>query len=152
MGRIVAVCVSARKGVAKKPVDQAVLVPEHGIEGDAHAGPWHRQVSLLSWQAITAFKARGAKVANGCFGENLIVDGINLAALPVGTRLAGGGTLLEVTQIGKECHSHCQIFHTMGECIMPTQGIFARVLRGGTLRPGDSLDVLPAAADQEVPS
>lgn len=144
MGSIVAVCVSTKKGVAKKPVGQAVLATQHGIEGDAHAGPWHRQVSLLSWQAITAFKARGAKVADGCFGENLIVDGIDLAALPVGTRLAGREFLLEVTQIGKECHSHCQIFHTMGECIMPTQGIFTRVLRGGTVRPGDSLDILPA--------
>ena len=143
---IKAICTSAKKGTAKKIASSATLVVEHGIEGDAHAGKWHRQVSLLSWQAIEAFKARGAMVTHGCFGENLVVDGIDFAALPVGTRLSCNDVLLEVSQIGKECHNHCQIYHTMGDCIMPRQGVFARVLQGGLVRPGDVMHVLPVAA------
>lgn len=146
MGKIIAICTSEKKGTAKKTVDQATIVENFGLEGDAHAGNWHRQVSLLSWQAVEAFKARGALVRHGCFGENFVVDGIDFAALPVGTHIACNEALLEVTQIGKECHSHCQIFHTMGECIMPTQGVFARVLRGGVARTGDAMVVLPATA------
>lgn len=143
MGKIIAVCTSKKKGTAKKTVVQAKIIENHGIEGDAHAGNWHRQISLLSWQAIEAFKARGALISNGCFGENLIVDGIDFVTLPVGTRLACNDVLLEVSQIGKECHSHCQIYHTMGECIMPTQGVFAKVLRGGVVQAGDIMEVLP---------
>ncbi len=145
MGIIKAICTSAKKGTAKKTVCSATLVVGHGIEGDAHAGKWHRQVSLLSWQAIEAFKARGASVTHGCFGENLVVDGIDFATLPVGTRLSCNDVLLEVSQIGKECHNHCQIYHTMGDCIMPRQGVFARVLQGGLVRPEDVMNVLPAA-------
>ena len=145
MGMIKAICTSPKKGTAKKTVPSAVLVVDHGIEGDAHAGKWHRQVSLLSWQAIEAFRARGAVVTHGCFGENLVVDGIDFAALPVGTRLRCNDVLLEVSQIGKECHNHCQIFHTMGDCIMPRQGVFARVLHGGAVHSGDVMEVLPAA-------
>ena len=96
--------------------------------------------------------ARGALVANGCFGENLIVDGIDFAALPVGTRIACNDVLLEVSQIGKECHSHCQIFHTMGECIMPTQGVFAKVLHGGAVRTGDMMEVLAPSAGEAAPA
>lgn len=144
MGIIKAICTSLKKGTAKKTVPSATLVVDHGIEGDAHAGKWHRQVSLLSWQAIEGFKARGAIVAHGCFGENLIVDGIDFAALPVGTRLSCKEVLMEVSQIGKECHSHCQIYHTMGDCIMPRQGVFAKVLHGGLVQPGDVMSVLPA--------
>ena len=145
MAKITSINISPKKGTFKQPVERAELKVDHGIEGDAHAGNWHRQVSLLSWQAIEAFKARGALVANGCFGENLVVDGIDFAALPVGTRIACNDVLLEVTQIGKECHSHCQIYHTMGECIMPTQGVFAKVLHGGEVRTGDIMEVLPPA-------
>ena len=145
-GRVVAVCTSPAKGTEKTAVPEINLIADHGIEGDAHAGKWHRQVSLLSWQKIEAFRARGAKVEHGAFGENIIVDGIDFAALPIGTRFAAGEALLELTQIGKECHSHCRIFHTMGECIMPTQGVFARVLRGGRVRPGDTLTALPPEA------
>jgi MOSC domain-containing protein YiiM len=138
MPTVIAVCTSSRKGTQKKPATSVTLVENFGIENDAHAGGhWHRQVSLLSHEKIEAFKARGALVSHGCFGENLVVDGIDFAALPVGTRLACGEALLEISQIGKECHSHCQIYHTMGECIMPTQGVFARVLRGGVIKPGD---------------
>ena len=147
MGIIKAICTSAKKGTAKKTACSATLVVEHGIEGDAHAGKWHRQVSLLSWQAIEAFKARGAIVTHGCFGENLVVDGIDFATLPVGTRLSCNDVLLEVSQIGKECHNHCQIYHTMGECIMPTQGVFAKVLHGGEVRTGDTMEVLAPAAE-----
>ena len=147
MGKIMAVNISEKKGTQKKNIHSARLIEDFGIEKDAHAGKWHRQVSLLSWQAIEAFKARGALVANGCFGENLVVDGIDFAALPVGTRIACNDVLLEVSQIGKECHSHCQIFHTMGECIMPTQGVFAKVLHGGEVRTGDTMEVLAPAAE-----
>jgi len=150
MGKIIAICTSPKKGTAKQTVEQITIVENFGLEGDAHAGNWHRQVSLLSWQAVEAFKARGALVKHGCFGENFVVDGIDFAALPVGTRIACNDALLEVTQIGKECHSHCQIFHTMGECIMPTQGVFARVLRGGVARTGDAMEVLPAASAASV--
>ena len=144
MGKVMAVNISVKRGTQKVNVHTVKLIENYGLENDAHAGNWHRQVSLLSWQAIEAFKARGALVANGCFGENLIVDGIDFAALPVGTRIACNDVLLEVTQIGKECHSHCQIFHTMGECIMPTQGVFAEVKKEGVIRPGDVMEaVLP---------
>ena len=145
-GRVVAVCTSPAKGTEKTAAPEIFLIADHGIEGDAHAGKWHRQVSLLSWQKIESFRARGAKVEHGAFGENIIVDGIDFAKLPIGTRFAAGEALLELTQIGKECHSHCRIFHTMGECIMPTQGVFARVLRGGRVRPGDTLTALSPEA------
>ena len=140
-GTIKAICTSAKKGTAKRQVAQAVLLENHGIEGDAHAGNWHRQVSLLSDDKIQAFKARGALVAYGCFGENLVVDAIDFATLPVGTRITCNDLLLEISQIGKECHDRCQIYHTMGECIMPTQGVFAKVLKGGTLKIGDTMTV-----------
>ena len=145
MGAIIAICMSKKKGTAKKRVPSAMLVEEHGLENDAHAGPWHRQVSLLSNDKIEAFRARGAIAPYGCFGENLVVDGFDFATLPVGTRFSVGGALLEMTQIGKECHDKCQIYHTMGECIMPTQGVFARVLKGGEVREGDLMTMLPGA-------
>lgn len=142
MGNVAAICMSKKKGTAKKRVPSALLLENHGLEHDAHAGSWHRQVSLLSLQKIEAFRARGAIAPYGCFGENLVVDGIDLALLPVGTRLScGGGALLEISQIGKECHDKCQIYHSMGECIMPTQGVFAVVLRGGPIREGDSVHI-----------
>lgn len=141
MGKVMAVCISEKKGTQKTRVSEGVLIEEHGIEGDAHAGKWHRQVSLLSYETIEAFKARGAQIEDGAFGENVIVEGIDLIHLPVGTRLRCGEILLEVTQIGKECHSHCEIFKKMGECIMPSNGIFTRVLHGGLMREGDEINV-----------
>ena len=142
MGKIAAVCLSEKKGTAKRPVETGRLVPDHGLENDAHAGNWHRQVSLLSLQKIEDFKKRGAMVQYGDFGENLVVDGIDFVTLPVGTRLSvGDEILMEITQIGKECHTRCAIYHTMGECIMPTQGVFAKVLRGGEVRAGDEMTV-----------
>ncbi len=141
MGIVTAICISEKKGTPKRAVPSACLLVDHGVENDAHAGNWHRQVSLLSLEKIEDFKKRGAIVTYGDFGENLVVSGIDFVTLPVGTRLHLGDILMEVTQIGKECHTRCAIFHTMGECIMPTQGVFAKVLQGGTVRPGDIMTV-----------
>ena len=144
MGIIHGICISEKKGTPKHTVPEAELLEEWGIRGDAHAGKWHRQVSLLGLGQIEAFRARGAEVDFGAFGENLIVDGFRFRELPVGTRLRAGNVLLEITQIGKECHSRCKIYETMGDCIMPREGVFARVLRGGLLRPGDELSLCEA--------
>lgn len=141
MGTIAAVCISEKKGTAKRPVPQGNLVEGHGLEHDAHAGNWHRQVSLLSLERIEDFKKRGAIVTYGDFGENLVVSGIDFVTLPVGTQLSIGDILLEISQIGKECHTRCAIYHAMGECIMPTQGVFAKVLRGGLVKAGDVMSV-----------
>jgi MOSC domain-containing protein YiiM len=143
-GVIVAVCLSERKGVAKRAVDSVVLVPDHGLESDAHAGNWHRQVSLLDYGQVEAFNAKGGDVDHGAFGENLLVSGIDLKSLPIGSKLKVGPATLEVTQIGKECHSRCQIFYRVGDCIMPREGIFAKVLTGGEVRQGDQVAVLAA--------
>ncbi len=140
-GKVIAVCISEKRGTQKKNVGKALFRENWGIENDAHAGDWHRQVSLLSYDKIQAFRARGAEVDDGAFGENLVVEGIDFRSLPVGTLLECNGVLLEVTQIGKECHSHCQIYQKMGECIMPTEGVFARVLIGGTISVGDQMEV-----------
>jgi MOSC domain-containing protein YiiM len=138
-GKVIAICLSPSKGTAKRPVDTGTLIPNHGLADDAHAGNWHRQVSLLSFQKVLEFKARGGEVSHGDFGENILVDGYDLRALPVGTKIAVGQALLEVTQIGKECHSHCQIYHKVGDCIMPREGIFAKVLSGGQIKAGDTV-------------
>lgn len=138
-GEILAVCTSDRRGIQKTNVSRAVFVENYGIEGDAHGGSWHRQVSLISADKIDEFRSRGANVAYGAFGENLVVEGIDFRTLPVGTLLRCGDVLLEMTQIGKECHSHCAIFHQVGDCIMPREGVFARVLEGGTIQAGDRM-------------
>ena len=132
MGTVMAVCRSDRKGTQKTDVGSAYFEADWGIRGDAHAGKWHRQVSLLSAEKIAAFNEKGADVAPGAFGENF-------RTLLVGTLLRCGDVLLEVTQIGKECHSHCAIYQKMGECIMPREGIFARVLEPGTISVGDEM-------------
>lgn len=137
MSKVIAVCTSEQKGTQKQAVDVIHLKEEWGIEGDAHAGKWHRQVSLLSHDKIEAFRARGAEVENGAFGENIIVEGIDFATLPIGTKFYCNDVVLQLTQIGKECHHGCAIFQKMGECIMPKQGVFTRVLHGGDIRPGD---------------
>ena len=142
MGTVLAVCTSAEKGVQKRDVHIAHFTPEWGIDGDAHAGKWHRQVSLLSADKIEAFRAKGAEVVYGDFGENLVVSGFDFRSLPVGTLLRCGEVLLEMTQIGKECHSHCAIYKTMGDCIMPREGVFARVLEGGTITVGDEMSIV----------
>lgn len=147
-GRVRAICISEKRGTEKQGIDEAWLIPAHGIQGDAHAGNWHRQVSLLSYERVKAFNARGAAVKDGAFGENLVVEDIDFRALPVGTLLHCGQTLLRMTQIGKECHTHCQIYHRMGECIMPVQGVFAEVLQGGRIQVGDVMQVELPAADR----
>ena len=139
MGKIIAVCTSEKNGVQKKAVDEITLIPDYGIEGDAHAGKWHRQVSLLSYERVQEFNALGAGVDHGAFGENLIVEGYDLKTIPVGTIFECNGVVLEITQIGKECHSHCEIHKKMGTCIMPTNGIFAKVIKGGTIKAGDEI-------------
>lgn len=141
MGVIKAVCTSDIKGIQKTEQDSIELRPDWDIEGDAHAAPWHRQVSLLSFEQIEAFKNRGAEVGNGAFGENIIVEGFDLKSLPVGTRFTCNDVVLELTQIGKQCHAHCAIYHQMGDCIMPREGVFCKVLAGGTIAPGDLIEI-----------
>lgn len=141
MGTIKAVCTSEVKGVQKSETSSIELRPDWGIQDDAHAGKWHRQVSLLGYEQIERFKEMGADVVNGSFGENVIVEGFDLKNLPIGTRFRSGDVLLELTQIGKQCHAHCAIYHKMGDCIMPREGVFCRVIEGGTLRPGDVLEI-----------
>ena len=143
MGKVIAVCTSDRKGIQKKDVGTAHFSAEWGIDGDAHAGKWHRQISLLSADKIEAFNKRGANVIPGAFGENLVVEGFDFRALPVGTLLRCNDVLLEMTQIGKECHSHCEIYKKMGDCIMPREGVFARVLEPGTISVGDEMTIVP---------
>lgn len=142
MGRIMAVNISVAKGTQKKNIHSAQFIEEYGVEHDAHAGKWHRQVSLLSYEKIQDFKEKGAPVDDGSFGENLIVKGIDLKNLPVGTRLMCKDVILEITQIGKECHSGCEIYKIMGDCIMPREGVFARVIRGGTISQGDEIEII----------
>ena len=143
MGKVIAVCTSDRKGIQKKDINTAHFSAEWGIDGDAHAGKWHRQISLLSADKIEAFNKRGANVIPGAFGENLVVEGFDFRALPVGTLLRCNDVLLEMTQIGKECHSHCEIYKKMGDCIMPREGVFARVLEPGTISVGDEMTIVP---------
>lgn len=140
MGEVVAVCISEKKGTAKRNVGECRFIEEFGLEGDAHAGNWHRQVSLLSYDEVEKFRARGAKVADGAFGENLLVKGFDFKTYPVGTIFRCNDVVLEITQIGKKCHSECEIFHMVGDCIMPREGVFARVLRGGSIKVGDALE------------
>lgn len=142
MGRIVAVCLSLRKGEKKRPRTGGRLVADHGLEGDAHAGPGHRQVSLLAVESVDHFRAKGSiEVGPGDFAENILTEGLEPAALAVGRRLrVGSEAILEITQLGKECHSPCAIYSMMGDCVMPRDGIFARVVWGGELRPGDRID------------
>lgn len=143
-GKVVAVCISEKKGTAKTEVQSITLRPDHGIEGDAHAGNWHRQVSMLSLEKIEDFRRRGADVDYGAFGENIIVKGLDLKSLPVGTGIRIGDVLLELTQIGKECHKHCAIYNQVGDCIMPREGVFAIVLEGGSVKPGDDMELVAA--------
>lgn len=142
MGKIHAICISEARGTQKTEIPAANLIAGFGIENDAHAGDWHRQVSLLSFEKIEAFKLKGAKVDFGAFGENIVVDGIDFAKLEIGALLKSGDVILKLTQKGKECHSHCQIYKQMGDCIMPREGVFATVEQGGKLTVGDVLEVL----------
>lgn len=143
MARVVAVNISDRKGVIKTPVDMGEFQTDLGLKGDAHGGNWHRQVSLLAQESIDKMSAKGIlELTSGKFAENLTTEGIELFTIPVGTRLEIGEVLMEVTQIGKECHRGCQIMKMVGDCIMPREGIFAKILRNGVIRPGDEISLL----------
>jgi len=141
--RVVAVCVSEHKGERKKPVPSVSLVADHGVQGDAHAGNGHRQVSLLAAESIEKMRKKGLSVSAGDFAENVTTEGIVLPVLPVGTRFRIGEAVLEVTQIGKECHTRCAIYQQAGDCVMPREGIFARVIEPGKVSPGDAIEQIP---------
>ena len=141
MGRIVAICTSVQKGTQKKEVSKINLVENFGLEGDAHGGNWHRQVSLLSHESIEDFKTRGAIVDFGSFGENLIVEGLDFSKLLVGERVLGENFEREITQIGKECHTRCKIYDMVGDCIMPKEGLFAKVIKGGEIKKDDIINI-----------
>ena len=145
-GKIIAVCTSEKKGQRKKNVGSSSLLPNLGLADDAHAGFAHRQVSLLAMESIEKMQKKGLDVHPGDFAENLTTEGLILPELPVGTRLRIGEALLEVSQIGKECHTRCAIYYQAGDCVMPKEGIFAVVLAGGPVKVGDTLEVLGAAA------
>ena len=146
MGKLLAICTSPKRGTVKTEVPSAVLTPEWGIVEDAHGGNWHRQVSMLSAEKIEAFRKK-IWVDYGAFGENLVIDGFDFRNLPVTSRFAIGDVVLEMTQIGKECHSDCAIRRQTGDCIMPREGVFARVVKGGTIHTGDEMKLLPTPAD-----
>jgi MOSC domain-containing protein YiiM len=139
MATVLAVCISEKKGERKKPVESVELRENHGIVGDGHAGDWHRQVSLLAQESIDKMRALGLDVNAGDFAENITTSGINLVSLPIGSRLQIGDVVLEVTQIGKECHTRCAIYYQAGDCVMPKEGIFAKVISGGIIKPGDEI-------------
>ena len=141
--RITSIAISKKKGTRKIPVEQALLIQDHGLEGDAHAGPWHRQVSFLAAESIEITRKQGLDVTFGDFAENIATIGIDWQDVPVGTQvLLGDCALLEITQIGKECHNKCAIYYLAGDCIKPREGIFARVLKGGKIRCGDVVRIL----------
>ena len=152
MGMVKAVCTSDAKGTQKTERPSIELREEWGIDGDAHAGAWHRQVSLLSYEKVEEFKRRGADVRNGSFGENIVVEGFDLKELPVGTRFSCNDVVLELTQIGKECHAHCAIYHQVGDCIMPREGVFARVVRGGIISEGDEIRIVKRRQEAQAES
>ncbi len=142
-GGIKAISVSQEKGTQKTNVPRAELKADFGIIGDAHSGNWHRQVSLLAFESIEKMIAKGAKVAPGNFAENITTEGIDLCALKIGNRLKLGAEVeLEITQFGKKCHSRCEIFEQVGDCIMPREGIFARVVKAGAINVGDPIEII----------
>jgi MOSC domain-containing protein YiiM len=141
--KIVSIAVSKKKGTPKTPVDEAYVSTDHGLEGDAHAGPWHRQVSLLASESIDQARERGLDVGFGDFAENIATLGVDWKNLPIGTRARlGEQVVVEITQIGKECHNRCAIYYQAGDCIMPREGVFARVLQAGLIRRGDHIQII----------
>jgi MOSC domain-containing protein YiiM len=148
-GRVVAVCISDRTGIPKRQIEEGSLRENWGLEGDAHAGEWHRQVSLLAIESIAKMQAAGLKVKPGSFAENITTEGLVLYELPIGTRMRLGDALAEVTQIGKECHDHCAIYRLAGDCVMPREGIFVKILEPGVVRPGSPIELLDAPEQPE---
>lgn len=141
-GKVLAISISKRKGIPKSNIETATLRPEWGIDGDAHAGKWHRQISLLAIESIDKMRAKGLNVGPGAFAENITTELIDIPHLSIGDRVRIGATELEITQIGKKCHARCAIFEAAGDCVMPREGIFARVLVGGPIRVGDRVSVM----------
>ena len=149
-GEVAAICVSCKRGSQKKKVDSAMLIAGWGIEGDAHAGNWHRQVSLLAVESVEKIRRMGVEVGPGSFAENITTRGLNLTVLAVGQRLRIGEAELEITQIGKDCHSRCAIYEQAGDCVMPTEGVFARVHKGGPVKTEDRIDLLTETPGKET--
>ncbi len=142
MGKIIAVCISEYKGTLKKPISNGILISDFGLKDDAHAGKWHRQISLLSIESVNKFEKKyNLHINAGAFGENLLIEGIDLKNLPIGTKLKCNDSLLEITQIGKKCHLNCNIKKQTGECIMPNEGVFAIVLKSGTVKKNDIIEI-----------
>ncbi|BCZ46450.1 molybdenum cofactor biosynthesis protein MoaC [Clostridium gelidum] len=139
MGKIIAICISERRGTEKKNIGECNVIEGFGLENDAHGGNWHRQVSLLSYNRVLEFNAKGGAVEDGAFGENILVEGIDFKTLPIGTLFKCNDVILELTQVGKECHAHCEIYKRVGDCIMPREGVFAKVIHGGKIKVGDEL-------------
>ena len=143
MGRIVAICISKKKGDQKRDVKQCRLIENYGLEGDAHAGSWHRQISMLSIEGRLVMENKGVKLDAGDFGENVLTEGVDFANILVGNKIRlGKDALVRVTQIGKECHDRCNIYYQVGDCIMPREGIFAEVLKGGEIKVDDDIEFL----------
>ena len=149
MMKIESIAISKKKGTRKVQVEEVSLIQDFGLEGDAHAGPWHRQVSFLASESIKQAREQGLDVTFGDFAENIATSGIDWLKIPIGTRVKLGETaLVEVTQIGKECHNKCAIYYMAGDCIMPKEGIFARVLEGGKIRRGDDVGLIPEQSEK----
>lgn len=143
MGKIVAICISEKKGVQKRDVGECKLIENHGLDEDAHAGPWHRQISLLSKESRASMEESGLELQAGDFGENILTEGVDLRKLNVGSKLRlGKDAVARVTQIGKECHDRCYIYYQVGDCIMPKEGIFAEILKGGIIKTNDNIEIL----------
>jgi MOSC domain-containing protein YiiM len=151
MAKVVAVCISEKKGTQKHNVGSCKLIEHFGLEGDAHAGKWHRQVSLLARESADIMRQKGVNLKDGDFGENIVTEGIELKSLPVGTILKiGNNIIMKVTQIGKLCHDHCAIYYKAGDCIMPREGIFAEIIKGGTIKTRDEITILEKDAVVKV--
>jgi len=151
MAKVVAVCISEKKGTQKHNVGSCKLIEHFGLEGDAHAGKWHRQVSLLARESADIMRQKGVNIKDGDFGENIVTEGIELKSLPVGTILKiGNNIIMKVTQIGKLCHDRCAIYYKAGDCIMPREGIFAEIIKGGTIKTGDEITILEKDAVVKV--
>lgn len=143
MAKVIAINISEKKGVPKTTIPEGEFIVDFGLKGDAHGGNWHRQVSFLGQESIDKVKALGVEgLCTGKFAENITTEGIELFSLPVGTKFDINGVVFEVTQIGKECHQKCAIFHQVGDCVMPKEGIFAKVIKGGIVKSGDEINVI----------
>ena len=141
--KVTAVSISKKKGTKKKNIPEGTLIENYGFKDDAHSGDWHRQVSLLAMESIEKARNQGVDVKPGDFAENITTSGIDLISLPIGTKLkVGDEILMEVTQIGKECHTKCAIYHQVGDCVMPKEGVFTKILKGGKIKPGDTIYIV----------